>query len=418
MDKESLAFVIVGHVDHGKSTLIGRLLYDTGSVPPSRLEEAEAAARQQGLELEFGFLMDHLREERERGITIDTAQTFFSSPKRDYVIIDAPGHKEFIKNMITGASQAEAAVLMCSVAEGVQEQTKRHAYVLKLLGLEQVIVAYNKMDLVGHRLDRFKQVKADMDLFLDRLGIRPSHEVPVSARHGDNVVNRSKKTPWYNGPTIVQALDDFRKMPAPTQKPLRFPVQDLYEWGAPTGGRVIVGRVESGVLHRGQKLRFAPGDEVKTVLAVRQYRRDDMDEAQAGQCVGLICDGRPPRRGQVACSESDRPFLTQRFQANVFWLSPEPLRAGQADFGLTLKCATQEVPCRVAAIRERLDSSTLEHLPTEDGTLAETEVGELVLETDEPVVLESFYDVQELGRFVLVRNKDVVAGGIVTDPRG
>ena len=190
MERESLALVLVGHVDHGKSTLIGRLLCDTGSLPEGKMEEIEAAARAEGKEFEFGFILDHLHEERERGITIDTTQTFFTSPTRDYVIIDAPGHKEFIKNMITGASQAEAAVLICSVAEGVQEQTKRHAYLIELLGLEQVIVAYNKMDLVGFDRARFLEVKRDMGAFLDRIGVRPSIEVPISARDGDNVAER------------------------------------------------------------------------------------------------------------------------------------------------------------------------------------------------------------------------------------
>jgi sulfate adenylyltransferase subunit 1 (EFTu-like GTPase family) len=210
MVKESLAFVMVGHVDHGKSTLIGRLLCDTDSLPDGKLEEIEAAAAAEGREMEIGFVMDHLHEERERGITIDTAQTFFSSPARDYVIIDAPGHKEFIKNMITGASQAEAAVLLCCVDEGVQEQTRRHAYVVRLLGLEQVVVAYNKMDRVGYEQQRFEQVKADMDVFLGRLGITPSVEVPVSARIGDNVADRSDNMPWHEGPTILEALDMFR----------------------------------------------------------------------------------------------------------------------------------------------------------------------------------------------------------------
>ncbi len=416
MDPESLAFVMVGHIDHGKSTLIGRLMCDTDSLPEGKLEEVEAAARAEGKELEIGFIMDHLHEERERGITIDTAQTFFSSPTRDYVIIDAPGHKEFIKNMITGASQAEAALLLCSVAEGVQEQTRRHAYVVRLLGLDQLIVAYNKMDLVDYAEERFEQVKADMGQFLVRIGITPTVEIPISARVGDNVAHRSERMPWHDGPTILEALDLFQKIPAPLEKPLRFPVQDVYEFAGPEAERIVAGRVESGRLRAGDELHFMPCDHVRKVAAIKLYGEDDPAEAEAGRCVGLLLEGNGLERGQVGFPPDDRPHLSRRFGASVFWLSPRPLEL-DAQAGLTFKCATQEVPCRIAAIRERIDSSTLEHLPHEEGRLEETEVGELSIETERPVVIESFYAVQELGRFVLVSGRDVVAGGIVTHPQ-
>jgi len=409
MSDESLSFVMVGHIDHGKSTLIGRLLYDTGSLPDGKMEEIEAAARDEGRPLEFGYVVDHLAEERSRGITIDTAQTFFSTDARDYVIIDAPGHKEFIKNMITGASQAEATVLICSVYEGVQEQTKRHAYVIKLLGVDQVLVAYNKMDLVDYDRERYEAVRKDMNEFLARLGVTPSLEVPVSAAKGDNIANRSENMPWYTGPTVVQALDMFKKIPPPTQKPLRFPIQDIYVRGE---DRIAVGRVESGVLRKGQQLRFVPGDEVRTVKEIRQFMRQDMAQAEAGECIGLICDADGLRRGQVGCPPEDKLTMTRRLGASVFWLSPRALETERER--LVFKCATQEVSCRVASIVERLDSSTLELLDPGAGRLQETEVGHLVLEFEDPVVVESFYDVQELGRFVLVRGRDVVAGGIVT----
>jgi bifunctional enzyme CysN/CysC len=413
MEKESLSFVMVGHIDHGKSTLIGRLMYDTGSLPEGKMEEIAAAAEAEGKDFEIGFVMDHLHEERERGITIDTAQTFFSSPTRDYVIIDAPGHKEFIKNMITGASQAEACVLLCSVAEGVQEQTKRHAYVIEMLGLEQVVVAYNKMDRVGYDQARFEAVKADMNAFLDRIGVEPSIEVPISAREGDNVAKPSENMPWYHGPTIVEALDVFRKIPAPTEKVLRFPVQDVYEVG---GRPIVVGRVETGILEAGRTLHFVPGNRELEVKEIRQYGRDPLPKAEAGECIGLIVDGDGLKRGDVGCPEGDTPHLTDRFQASVFWLSPEPFDMTADAKGLTIRCATQEKPCRIAEIRERVDSGNLAHLSADEGRLEGTEVGEVVLEVSEPLVVESFYDVPELGRFVLVKNKDVVAGGIVTHP--
>jgi small GTP-binding protein len=419
MERESLAFVMVGHVDHGKSTLIGRLLCDTHSLPEGKMEEIEAAARAEGRELEIGFVTDHLREERQRAMTIDTAQTFFSGLSRDYVIIDAPGHRELIKNMITGASQAEAAVLILSVAEGVQEQTKRHAYVVRLLGIEQLVLAYNKMDLVGCSRERFQEVKRDMDEFLERLGLRPQLEVPISARRGDNVVDCSDDMPWYKGPTLLEALDTFRKIPPPTEKPLRFPVQDVYPWSGPEADHIAAGRVESGRLRAGQRLRFVPGEQLRTVRAIKQYDEPDLAEAEAGQCVGVILDEDGLRRGQVGCPADDMVRATRRFHASVFWLARVPLEVGGSHpCPLTIKCATQEQPCCVAALDERIDSSTLERLPAQENRLQETEVGEVVIETAEPVVVESFYDVQELGRFVLVRGRDVVAGGIVTRAEG
>jgi len=417
MERETLPLVIVGHVDHGKSTLIGRLLCDTGSLPAGKMEEIEDAARREGKKLEYGFIMDHLREERSRGITIDTAQTFFSSPKRDYVIIDAPGHKEFTKNMVTGASQAQAAVLICSVAEGVQEQTRRHAYLLKMLGIEQVMVAYNKMDLVGYEEAAFRSVRAQMNEFLSRIGISPGIEVPISAREGDNVASRSERMSWYDGPSVVGALDLFSKAPPPASRPLRFPVQDVYTVDHEgREERIAVGRVETGVLKAGERLRFLPGARELTVQAVRQYARGDLAEAGPGMCVGVLFDADPPDRGAVGCPLDGQAQVTDCFEASVFWLSPAPLRPEKEPDGLVLKVATQEQPCRVVAVRERLDSGTLERLRVEDAVLEEMQVGELTIQTEGPVVLESFYDVQELGRFVLVRGQDVVAGGIVTVP--
>ncbi len=412
MQKDTLSLVLVGHIDHGKSTLIGRLLYDTNSLPEGKFEEVQAAAHAEGRELEFGYIMDHLHEERARGITIDTAQTFFSSPTRDYVIIDAPGHKEFIKNMITGASQAEAAVLICSVFEGVQEQTKRHAYVIKMLGVGQVIVAYNKMDLVDYSEEKFRQVKADMDAFLARLDVKPSVEVPISAHLGDNVAAQSENMPWYSGPSIVEALDVFQKVPSPVEKPLRFPVQDIYEQD---DLRIVAGRVESGTLKTGQSVRFFPGARNAEVTRILDYAEEDPTSARAGQCIGVLTGGYDPQRGEVACADGDNPQLTDRFQASVFWLSPEALELDDAD-GLVFKCATQEKQCRIETLHRRIDSGSLEPLSTEEGRLEETEVGEATVVTDGPVVLESFYDVQELGRFVLMKGLQVVAGGIVTHP--
>ncbi|MCC6156667.1 MAG: GTP-binding protein, partial [Deltaproteobacteria bacterium] len=225
----ALAIVIVGHVDHGKSTLIGRLFFDTGSLPRQRYDEIVETCRRQGREFEFAYLMDALEEEREQNITIETAQSFFKTEQRPYVIIDAPGHKEFLKNMITGSSAADAAVLLVDAAEGVREQTRRHAYVLSLLGIRQILVVINKLDLVDWSQRVFNEVSADITRFLHGLGLAASFIVPISARDGDNVVNRSERSPWFTGPTIVEALDEFAPAAGNEELPLRFPIQDIYK---------------------------------------------------------------------------------------------------------------------------------------------------------------------------------------------
>jgi sulfate adenylyltransferase subunit 1 (EFTu-like GTPase family) len=311
--------------------------------------------------------------------------------------------------MITGASLAEAAILICSVAEGVQEQTKRHAYVLRMMGLEQVIVVYNKMDAVDFDRDRFEAVKDEMDAFLNRLGVEPSMDIPISAYEGDNVAARSAQMPWYEGMTVVEALDTFRKLPAPVEKPLRFPVQDVYDGRQ---GSLVVGRVESGVLNKGQLLRFLPAGMTRTVAHIVKYGEEELAQAAAGECVGIDLSDELPRRGQIGCPTDALPSPTTRFAASVFWLAPQPLALDEQE-GLAVRCATQQQPCRIVELSRRLDSSTLEPIDARDA-LEETEVGEVVLETEAPLVVESFYDVQELGRFVLVRGRDVVAGGIVT----
>jgi sulfate adenylyltransferase subunit 1 (EFTu-like GTPase family) len=400
-------------VDHGKSTFVGRLFYDTGSLPTGKYEQLVQIAERRKVPFEWANLMDSLQSERDQNITIDTAQIWFSTPRRQYVIIDAPGHKEFIKNMITGASQAEAAVLICSVAEGVQEQTKRHAYVIKMLGIEQVIVAYNKMDLASYDEERLRQVKGEMDAFLGRIGVRPCAEVPISARHGDNVATRSDRMPWHDGPTVVDALEGLAKTPPASAKALRFPVQDVYSHD---GRPIVAGRVESGMIRASQALRFLPHDRSATVQRILIYGRDEVTQAEAGECIGLMLDRDDVGRGQVGCPQGDVPRAATRFRASVFWLSPVPGRAGRSGDALAFKCATQEQPCRILELQGLRDSGSLEQLPVEPGLLQATEVGQVVIETAAPVVLESFYDVRELGRFVLQRGREVVAGGIVTHP--
>jgi sulfate adenylyltransferase large subunit len=407
MSNENLKFVIVGHVDHGKSTLIGRLLYDTNSLPEGKLEEIKQLCESLGKDIEFGYVMDHLEEERDQGITIDTAQTFFNTEKRDYVIIDAPGHVEFVKNMISGASQAEAAVLIVDAEEGVKEQTKRHAYILGMLGLSQVVAVINKMDMVDYSRERFESVKNDLLEFLSNINIKPSYVIPISAKNGDFIANRTGNMDWYKGPTLLEALDTFRTKESANNKPLRYVVQDIYSFDK----RIIAGRVESGIIRKGDKIKVLPSGEETRVKSVEEYLKN-VTEAEAGKSTGITTEDKLfIDRGNVIVSSSDLPAVTNRIKANVFWMDKVPFKRGES---LMFRCATQEVNCEIEKISRVINSSTLELIAEDADEIKNREVASIIIKTDKPVVVENFNKMEELGRFVLGR-EDTCAGGIITE---
>jgi bifunctional enzyme CysN/CysC len=250
---ENMNIVIVGHVDHGKSTLLGRLFADTGTLPEGKLDKVRDICRRQGKEFEYAFLFDAFLEEQEQGITIDSARTFFTWKNRQYIIIDAPGHKEFLKNMISGAARAEAALLLIDAQEGVREQSKRHGQLLSLLGVRQVAVVVNKMDLVGYRQDVFDAIEKEYRDFLRQLHVTPERFIPASAKLGDNIADRSERMAWHQGPTVLETLGLFKKEPDRESQPLRFPVQDVYKFDA---RRIIAGRITSGKVRVGDRLLF------------------------------------------------------------------------------------------------------------------------------------------------------------------
>ena len=403
-----LSFVIVGHVDHGKSTLIGRLLYDTGSLTTDKIKDIKQASARQGKQTEFAYLLDHFEEERKQGITIDTTQVFFKTPKRCYTIIDAPGHVEFVKNMITGASHAEAAVLIVDVNEGIKEQTKRHSYILSMLGLNQVIVVLNKMDLVDFSAGRFETVKQDLRQWLEAVNIAPLFFVPISAIRGDNITGKSVNMAWYTGPTFLESLDALQNTPPAANKPLLLPIQDVYKI---QNKRIGVGRVESGIIKKGAEVKVLPGRLVTSVISIEKFL-EDTDTAIAGECIGLTtADPVFLERGNVLCSPEDEPILTDEIAANIFWMSRKDFTKHPK---LTIRCATQEMSCKVVSIDKRIDSATLELLDTDCKTLKNLEVAEIVIRTKKPIVVKNFNDVQELGRFVLVQDKNICASGIIT----
>lgn len=394
--------VIVGHIDHGKSTLIGRLLYDTNSIAEQKMEEIRETCETLGHGLEFAYITDALEEEREQQLTIDTTQTFFKSDRRDYAIIDVPGHKEFLKNMITGASQADAAVLIVDGKEGVKDQTKRHAYILKFLGIEQIVVAVNKMDLVGFSEDRFVQTSSALLDYLRLVGINPKYVVPISAYKGDNVVNKSDSMPWYVGKTIIQALDSFEE--ASGEYDFRMPVQDVYEIG---GEKVFVGNILSGSLSKGDRVRVFPLGEGVTVKKIVTLE-GELETANRPKSIGVVLDGDSVvERGNILCKGKD-PMVVKRREASVLCMSSE-LSVGKE---YAFRCATQESECRLSGVSEKIDVSTLEKLKGESH-LGKAEVGRVVLEFEKPVVIEKFNALPELGRFVLEESGEIIAGGVI-----
>ena len=404
-----LKIVFVGHVDHGKSTLIGRILHDTGSLPEGKVAAIQQACAEEGMEFEYAFLLDALLEEQAQNITIDTTQIPFRTARRRYVIIDAPGHKEFLKNMITGAASADAAVLVIAANEGVREQSRRHGYLLSLLGIRQIIVVVNKMDLVDHSEQVFRQLETEYRAFLSSLGLEAQRFIPSSARAGDNVARRGDAAaPWYSGSTLLEALDQLEAVTAPLGQPLRFSVQDVYRFDE---RRIIAGRVESGVLRVGDQLVFSPANKTSQVATIESWNAAPREEAIAGDAIGITLREQIfVERGYVASHPHETPIEANRVRAELFWLAEAPLRKNAQ---YTLRLGTQEVKCQVAAIERVMDSSTLAVSSGEIDRVARNEVGRVTLQTRAPLVLDNHDRVPTLGRFVLVDAGRISGGGIV-----
>jgi bifunctional enzyme CysN/CysC len=406
--RPKLRIVIVGHVDHGKSTLVGRLFHDTGSLPEGKLEAIQAMSERRGMPFEWAFLMDALQAERDQGVTIDTAQIQFRTAARDYVIIDAPGHKEFLKNMVTGAASSEAALLLIDAEEGVREQSYRHGYLLHLLGVQQVAVLVNKMDLVDYSADRFGAVAEQYRGYLAGLGVEPVGFIPISAREGDNIVARSRVMPWYQGPTVVKALDQFTSEPGLADRPLRLPIQDVYKFDQ---RRILAGRIESGRLAVGDKLLFSPSNKTARVRSIEAWNVvEPPGEASAGQSVGITLDEQIfVERGEVASHADHPPIESNVFRGRLFWLGRKPLSAGNR---YTLKLNTSETEVTVQSIERVIDTGDLSSGPAEQ--VERNAVAEVVLRTRGLLALDEHRTNPATGRFVLVEDFVPVGGGIIS----
>lgn len=406
-----LKIVFVGHVDHGKSTLIGRILTETGSLPDGKIESLQKACASQGRPFEYAFVLDALSEEQEQNITIDTTQIQFRSARRDYVIIDAPGHQEFLKNMITGAASADAAVVVIAADEGVREQSRRHGQLLSLLGIHEVIVAVNKMDLAEFSEERFRQIEKDYSAFLqDHLGLAARAFIPLAASSGENVTaGGGGAMPWFRGTNLLAALDQLDDAGSAADLPLRFPIQDVYRM---ENRRIFAGRIESGTLRVGDQLLFSPHHKTARVASIERWPAASAASAGAGESIGItLSDHIFIERGHIASHETDAPVESNRVRAKVFWIGREPLLAGAR---YRLKLVTQDVECQVVAVANVIDAATLDSAPAGRSELRTNEVGELTLQTRAPLVFDNHDRVPSLGRFVLADAGRIVGGGIIS----
>jgi len=407
MTTPPLKLVVVGHVDHGKSTLIGRLLHEMEALPAGKAEELKRVSERRGVPIEWSFALDTFQAERDEAVTIDTTRFWLRLPERDVVIIDAPGHREFLANMVSGAAGAEAALLVVDASEGMREQTRRHAYLLRLLGLQQVAVVVNKLDLVGFSETRFRSLEREARDFLGEIGVVPRLVLPISARHGDNLRTLSPNMPWHRGPTLIEALQAFEGGISGAAQPLRLPIQDVYRQD---DRRILVGRIESGHLVVGDRLLFSPSNKLARIKALEAWPGPEPAHASAGQSVGITLD-RPlfVERGEIASHPEDAPPLSNVFHATLFWLGAEPLAAGRT---YRLHLATAEAPVTVERVEHVIDTDSL--APSVSETVQRDQVAEVILRSRALLAIDEHGRLPRTSRFVLRANGDTVAGGLAS----
>jgi len=405
--RPQLRIVIVGHVDHGKSTLVGRLLFETGSLAEGKLEMLKAVSARRGMPFEWSFLLDALQTERDQGITIDTTQIRFRTRSRDVVLIDAPGHTEFLRNMITGAAQADGAVLIIDALEGVRDQTRRHGYLLHLLGVKQVAVVVNKMDRVGYSAVRFKEISQEISTHLTSLGVTPRAIIPISAREGDGVAKLTPNIHWYAGPTVVEALNMLEPARPLEQLPLRLPVQAIYKFD---DRRIVAGRIESGNLSSGDEIVIMPAGKIARIRTVESWPATPLAEKQtAGRSIGITLDRELfIERGDVIAHAGGGLRDTRRIRARIFWLHDKPLSKGDS---ILVRLGTRESRASVVAIEKAVDPGELSN--EETTSIARNHVGEIDVSLAQPVATDVYSDNPRTGRLVIEVNGRIAGGGLV-----
>lgn len=405
--REQLRTVICGHVDHGKSTLVGRLIYETGSLPDGKFEAIRDMCVRRGMPFEWAFLMDAFQAERDQGITIDTSQIWLRTPRRDYVIIDAPGHREFIKNMITGASSADAALVLIDASHGVQQQSRLHGFLLNLLGVRQIVVLVNKMDMMEYSQARYEAIRDEYSRYLQSIGANADAVIPISARDGDNLTGPSSHMAWYRGPSVMDVLSSFRPTRRATELPLRFPIQDVYKFD---DRRILAGRIESGRLKVGDHLLFSPSNKISRVASIESWHVPvPPAEAEAGQSVGITLEDQLfVERGEMASHPEHAPLETTVFRGRLFWLAQTPLRKGDR---YRLRIATRRTPVFVEAIERIFDTEDLTTRPSEE--LERHGVADVILRSRAMLAVDEAKTLARTGRFVLADDTHIVGGGLI-----
>lgn len=414
VNKQDMNIVIVGHVDHGKSTVIGRLLADTNSLPEGKLEQVKETCRRNSKPFEYAFLLDALKDEQAQGITIDTARCFFQTERRNYIIIDAPGHIEFLKNMVTGASRAEAALLVIDAKEGIQENSKRHGYIVSMLGIRQVVVLVNKMDLIHFDKEVYQSIVTEFHEFLQKIHIEPLDFIPISAFNGDNIVNKSPNTPWYEGPTVLEQLDGFVNTKENRELPFRMPVQDIYKFTEEGDNRrIVAGTVLSGAIRIGDEVVFLPSNKRSVINSIEGFNVAPRNTAYADEAIGVTLTTQIYiRPGELMVKASEKqPSVSSRFRANIFWV-------GKASFvknkNYKLKIGTMRIGVKLIEIHRIIDAAEL-NMDTFKDQVERHDVAECILETTKPIAFDVVSEISLTGRFVIVDNYEISGGGIILE---
>jgi elongation factor 1-alpha len=416
VEKPHINLAVIGHIDHGKSTTVGRLLFETGAVPPHIIEtyRKEAEAKGKG-SFEFAWVMDNLKEERERGITIDIAHKRFDTAKYYFTIVDCPGHRDFVKNMITGASQADAALLVVAAPDGVMEQTKEHVFLARTLGINQLIIGINKMDASKYEEKRYNEVKTQLSQLIKMVGYNPAnvHFIPMSAFKGDNISKHSENTPWYKGVTLLEALDTLSEPEKPVELPLRLPIQDVYSISGI--GTVPVGRIETGVMKKGMKVSFMPANKEGEVKSIEMHH-EEQPQALPGDNVGFNVRGIGKgdiRRGDVCGPADVPPTVADEFIAQIVVLHhPSALTVGYTP---VFHCHTAQIACTFIELLKKLDPRTGQ-VKEENPTFLKTGDAAIVkIKPTRPMVIEKVKEIPQLGRFAVRDMGSTIAAGMCMD---
>jgi bifunctional enzyme CysN/CysC len=406
--------VIGGHVDHGKSTIIGRLLADTHSLPEGKLDQVRALCERTAKPFEYAFLLDALKDEQAQGITIDAARVFFKTSKRHYIIIDAPGHIEFLKNMVTGASRAEAALLVIDAKEGVKENSRRHGYMMSMLGIRHMAVLVNKMDLVEYDRGVFEQIEREYRAFLKNVQLDPTCFIPVAGREGDNIARHAPAMPWYNGPTVLDVLDRFPTEAPPVHKPFRMSVQDVYKFTKQGDDRrIVAGTIDTGVVRVGDEVVFYPSGKKSRVKSIESFNRPAVTEAAAGEAAGFTLQEQIyVSRGELATVGGQaRPKVTTRLKVSLFWLGRSPM-VKKRDY--ILKIGAARVPCRLEELHRVIDASDLS-ASNDKVQIGRNDVAECTLVLNRAMAVDLADEIAATSRFVVVDDFEIRGGGIVRE---